>query len=57
VNPSAEFAAEVIGNARRRVYHRTVCPNGEKVSTQNRVVFATEADAERAGFRLSRGCH
>jgi endonuclease YncB( thermonuclease family) len=57
VNPPTEVDGEVIGNARSRVYHRPGCPNGEKVSTRNRVVFATEVGAEQAGFRPGRDCH
>jgi endonuclease YncB( thermonuclease family) len=57
MNPLAEVAGEVIGNARSRVYHRPGCPNGEKVSLRNRVVFASEAAADRAGFRPGGDCH
>jgi endonuclease YncB( thermonuclease family) len=57
VNPPAEVAGAVIGNERSRVYLRPGCRNGEKVSFRNRVVFASEAEADRAGFRPGRDCH
>jgi micrococcal nuclease len=52
-----EFAGKVIGNGRSRVYHKPGCPNGAAVSPENRVLFRSEADAEREGFRPGRDCH
>jgi endonuclease YncB( thermonuclease family) len=52
-----ELAGKVIGNQRSRIYHKPGCPNGAAVSARNRVVFRTEADAEREGFRPGGDCH
>jgi hypothetical protein len=41
-----QATGKVIGNSRSRAYHRPGCPNGEKISMQNRVQFATDAEAE-----------
>jgi endonuclease YncB( thermonuclease family) len=46
-----ELAGMVIGNERSLFYHRPGCPNAAAVSARNRVVFRTEADADREGFR------
>jgi endonuclease YncB( thermonuclease family) len=55
--PSPDLMGKVIGNRRSRVYHRPGCPEGAAVSLRNRVVFPSEADAEREGFRPGRDCH
>jgi endonuclease YncB( thermonuclease family) len=52
-----ELAGKVIGNERSRIYHKTGCPNAAAVSPRNRIVFHSEADAEREGFRPGRDCH
>jgi endonuclease YncB( thermonuclease family) len=52
-----ELAGMVIGNGRSRIYHRPGCPEGAEVSPRNRVIFPSEAEAEREGFRPGRDCH
>jgi hypothetical protein len=52
-----EIAGKVIGNRRSRVYHKPGCPRGAEVSHGNRVLFNSETDAEREGFRPGRDCH
>jgi endonuclease YncB( thermonuclease family) len=52
-----ELAGKVIGNQRSRIYHKPGCPNAAAVSPRNRVLFRTEADAEREGFRPGHDCH
>jgi micrococcal nuclease len=52
-----ELAGKVIGNRHSRIYHRPGCPNGAVVSPGNRVLFRSEVDAEREGFRPGRDCH
>jgi len=44
----------IIGNRRSRIYHRPDCPNYADVASQNRVSFATAAEA--AGYRIARNC-
>jgi micrococcal nuclease len=56
-NLPPELAGKVIGNRRSRIYHKQGCPNGATVSPENRVIFGSEADAEREGFRPGRDCH
>jgi endonuclease YncB( thermonuclease family) len=52
-----ELAGKVIGNMRSRIYHKPGCPNGAAVSPRNMVLFRSEQDAEREGFRCGRDCH
>jgi endonuclease YncB( thermonuclease family) len=52
-----ELAGKVIGNRRSGVYHKPGCPNGAAILPGNRVLFRSEADAEREGFRPGRDCH
>jgi endonuclease YncB( thermonuclease family) len=54
---SPELAGMVIGNGRSQIYHKQGCPSAAAVSPRNRVVFRSEADAEREGFRPGRDCH
>lgn len=46
----------IIGNRRPRVYHAPGCPSDNRVSPQNRVLFKTAADAEKAGYRKAGNC-
>jgi deoxyribonuclease-1 len=46
----------IIGNKKSKVYHRPDCPGATSVSAQNRVRFATEAEAQAAGYRLAGNC-
>lgn len=38
------------------VYHLSNCPDYQKTADKNRVYFASEAEAQRAGFRKARNC-
>ncbi len=46
----------IIGNRRSRIYHWPGCPNYNDVSPQNRVIFQSREEAERAGYRAARNC-
>ncbi len=49
-----ETAGQIIGNKNSRIYH---LPGGSfygKISAENRVYFATEADAQKAGYRKAK---
>ncbi len=55
--PSVQPATgPIIGNKRSRIYHRPDCPNYADVAPQNRVPFASAAEAEQAGYRVARNC-
>jgi hypothetical protein len=44
-------ATEVIANRRSRVYHKATRRGAATMAEKNRVTFASEADAEAAGYR------
>src|SRR5207245_1665212 len=46
----------IIGNKKSKVYHRPDCPGVAKVSSQNRVRFASEAEAQAGGYRSAGNC-
>ena len=48
--------AEVIGNRRSHVYHKPNCRGATAMSEKNRVTFASEADAQKAGYRRAGDC-
>lgn len=46
----------IIGNANSKIYHTPGCSTYTKVSKENRVIFKTAEDAEKAGYRISGAC-
>lgn len=46
----------VIGNKRSGKYHLPHCSGYSQINFENRVEFASEADAERAGYRRAGNC-
>lgn len=55
-NDGSPDFGQIIGNRRSTVYHRSDCPDYEKVSPKNRVYFKSASDAEQAGFRVAGNC-
>jgi deoxyribonuclease-1 len=54
--PPSAAAGAVHGNKSSKVYHRPDCPGYGSISTRNRVEFASEADAQTAGYRKAGNC-
>jgi len=54
--PTSAIAGGIIGNRNSRIYHLSNCPDYNKVSPRNRVPFATEAEAQAAGYRRAKNC-
>jgi micrococcal nuclease len=54
--PAMPLSAEAIGNRRSHVYHRSNCPAAVRMKDANRVRFATEAEAEAAGYEQAGDC-
>jgi hypothetical protein len=52
----APQTAAVIGNRRSRVYHKPTCRGAATMGEKNRATFASEADAEEAGYRKAKDC-
>jgi len=56
VKPTTTATGPVIGNRNSMIYHLPSCPDYKKVSERNRVPFASEAEAMKAGYRKARNC-
>ena len=53
----AEVTAPILGNSRSKIYHLpSVCPSYGKASKKNEVVFVSEAEALRKGYRKAGNC-
>jgi len=46
----------IVGNSNSMIYHTPGCSTYTKVSPQNRIVFKTETEAMKQGYRLSGAC-
>jgi endonuclease I len=49
-------SGSIIGNRSSKVYHRPECPSYDQVAPQNRVSFASEEEAQAAGYRVAGNC-
>jgi endonuclease YncB( thermonuclease family) len=56
VKPATTAGGQIIGNRNIKIYHLPNCPDYSKVSEKNRVPFANEADAVKAGYRKAKTC-
>jgi hypothetical protein len=55
-SPPSPLGGAVRGNQASHVYHRPDCPGYNRIAAHNRVEFASEADARRAGYRRAGNC-
>ena len=46
----------VVGNKRSGIYHLPHCSGYSQINLENRVEFASEAEAEAAGYRRAGNC-
>jgi micrococcal nuclease len=53
--PDMSVSAEVIGNRRSHVYHRSNCPAAVRMKDANRVRFAKAAESGAAGYQAGWG--
>ena len=54
---SAGSVGAVLGNRNSHVYHLSVgCPGYTQVTAKNQVTFATEGEAQAAGYRKAGNC-
>jgi len=47
---------EVHGNKKSKIYHLSTCPGYAGMNPASVVTFATEAEAQQAGYRKARNC-
>jgi micrococcal nuclease len=53
---STLVADGIHGNTHSKIYHLPTCPDYSKLSEKNIIVFATEAEARKAGYRKAKNC-
>ena len=53
---SPPSAMRIVGNRSSAIYHRSDCPDFDRVSEKNRIYFKTEKEAQLNGFRKARNC-
>jgi len=55
-SPAAASGGNVRGNKHSKIYHLSGCPSYEAMSPANIVTFASEAEAQQAGYRKAKNC-
>lgn len=56
VEESSQPTVSIVGNSRTKIYFRPGCPGYKTVPVKSSVPFASEVEAERAGYRLAKNC-
>jgi len=54
--PQRRATGAVRGNRKSRIYHLPACPHYNRLHSANIVDFATEAEAQEAGYRKAKNC-
>jgi hypothetical protein len=54
---TGDEAAQITGDKEAKVYYTASCPPQKEIKETNKVAFKTAEEAEKAGFKLARGCH
>lgn len=54
--PQRRSAGVVRGNRKSRIYHLPECPHYQRLHSANVVDFATETEAQEAGYRKAKNC-
>jgi hypothetical protein len=48
---------ELTGDKQAKVYYLTTCQPPKEIPEQNKIMFKSAEEAEKAGFKLAKGCH
>ena len=48
---------EIIADKKSKTYYLGTCRPEKEIAEANKVVFKTTDEAEKAGFKLAKGCH
>ncbi len=54
--PVAVLTGQIIGNSRTKIFLKPNCPGYKAVPAKYKVLFETESDAQRAGYRSLKNC-
>jgi len=49
-------SSEIVADARAKVYYSEGCPLSQEIKENDRVVFKTKEEAEKAGYKLAKNC-
>lgn len=49
-------ADEIVGDAKARMYYLETCQPTDEIKQENRVVFKSREEAEKAGYKLAKAC-
>ena len=48
--------AEIVGDKRAKVYYLATCQTAVEIPEANKILFKSSEEAEKAGFKLAKGC-
>lgn len=54
---ATEEPADIVGDKKAKIYYLTSCQPSAEIPEANRVMFKSSEEAEKAGFKLAKGCH
>ena len=54
---ATEATPEIIGDKKAKIYYAGTCRPEKEIVEENKVVFKTTDEAEKAGFKLAKNCH
>ena len=54
---ATEETAEIVGDKKAKVYYLATCQTTLEIPEANKILFKSSEDAEKAGFKLAKGCH
>lgn len=55
-DPTGAEAGAIRGNPKSKIYHLPTCPTYHQLNPTKAVPFASEAEAQRAGYRKAKNC-
>ncbi len=55
--PEATEVPEIIADKKSKTYYLGTCRPEKEIAEANKVIFKTTDEAEKAGFKLAKGCH
>jgi hypothetical protein len=54
---ATEETAEIVGDKKGKVYYLATCQTTVEIPEANKILFKSSEEAEKAGFKLAKGCH
>ena len=54
---ATEETAEIVGDKKAKIYYLASCHTTVEIPEANKILFKSSEEAEKAGFKLAKGCH